>query len=92
MRDMEFKGTKGKWHTNHAVMGGEDQIHILSERCGRSLAVIPNFNKEDEANAHLIAAAPELLNACIVALSAIDIEDVKAYDIVKNAISKALGK
>lgn len=60
---MEFKGTKGKWSLLPCIMCGNNEIHIQSEQKGRSLAIIPNHNQSDIANAQLIAAAPELLQA-----------------------------
>ncbi len=52
--------TKGTW------MAKEGQIY--PEETGKTLALIPYFDKDDkeqEANAKLIAAAPEMLEALI---------------------------
>lgn len=53
---MTNKHTKGEWITN------EGQIY--PQETGKTLALIPYFNKDDEeqeANAKLIAAAPNML-------------------------------
>lgn len=42
-------------------------------------------------NANLLAAAPVMLHALEVALFAISVEDVEAYDIVQKAIKTAKG-
>jgi hypothetical protein len=55
---METLHTKGEWFAK------EGQIYPIET--GKTLALIPYFDKEDkeqEANAKLIAAAPDLLEA-----------------------------
>lgn len=116
----QFKGTKGKWKVKHSeskptfnvigsVLGGKHKI----ARCPYELIegtqdYMIEFNKrekeESEANANLIAAAPELLEACIQALELSDKRFVdegntgrtddcqNVYDTVRSAIAKALGK
>ena len=64
---MEFKGTKGEWKITGT---GENRIMIN----GSSIDVWWNLSSSDvledegKANAKLIAAAPDLLKACIHAL------------------------
>ena len=64
---MEFKGTKGEWK----ITGTSEQRTMIN---GSSIDVWWNLSSsnvsEDEgkANAKLIAAAPDLLKACIHAL------------------------
>ncbi|MBQ0532617.1 hypothetical protein J7S73_21475 [Providencia rettgeri] len=99
---MEFKGTPAPWltdrnncHSGHiaTVHGCEnnDWVEIWSTDWPESESV-------QEANAHLIAAAPELLEALIEltesAKEAIDgLGDLSdAIDTAKAAISKALGQ
>ena len=64
---MEFKGTKGEWK----ITGTEEQRTMIN---GSSIDVWWNLTSSDvledegKANAKLIAAAPDLLEACIHAL------------------------
>ena len=64
---MEFKGTKGKW----SITGTGEQRTMIN---GSSIDVWWNLTSSDvledegKANAKLIAAAPDLLKACIHAL------------------------
>lgn len=62
MEKKQFKGTQGKWNIVECSFG-EKQIHIQQQNGCRSLAIIPFYNESDEANAKLIASAPELLEA-----------------------------
>lgn len=99
---MEFKGTKGKWISRHN--GSYWEVNREEDfEDGKRLAVsVMVFNiedgncvfdrsHEDKANAQLIAAAPELLNACKLALGGIDPKSDIGKQI-KKAINKALGK
>ena len=55
---MKTEHTPGEWHAH------DGQIYPIET--GKTLALIPYFNKDDkehQANAQLIAAAPELLEA-----------------------------
>jgi hypothetical protein len=64
---MEFKGTKGEWK----ITGTREQRTMIN---GSSIDVWWNLTSSDvledegKANAKLIAAAPDLLKACIHAL------------------------
>ena len=64
---MNTKFTQGQWIVCHS---SDNEPYIGIERLGQNAAVIASlqftdFSKESEANAKLIATAPELLNACI---------------------------
>lgn len=65
---MEFKGTKGNWtteQTNKVESGLDVVIKSNNEVIGWLYSKnITSNKKELEANANLIAAAPELLEAC----------------------------
>ena len=88
----EFKGTKGKWTLHpHAIAcvclkGGR-----VIANCGGDYNSIEfeRIAAENEANAKLISAAPELLNACIEALKYVSVEE-PAYHTLHDAIDKAL--
>lgn len=88
----EFKGTKGKWglhpHASACVCLKDGRIIA---NCGgyRNSVEFERTDAENEANARLIAAAPELLNACIEALKYVSAEE-PAYDTLHAAIDKAL--
>lgn len=96
--------SEGKWEirkfTNLAR--NEDNLHILAGK--RMVAKVTNHpgecdslyehvSDEDRANAHLIAAAPELLEALKLCLSddAGDLEPETVH-LAMNAIAKAEGR
>ncbi len=98
----EFKGTKGEWKQDYqCVFIGEDHrasnFEQVIARCYPS-----NFydrsDEEAEANAQLIAAAPELLEALIDLRHVILNDDENIARIMacsqkaKEAIAKALNK
>jgi len=69
---MKTKHTPGTWHAHDG--------QIYPEETGKTLALIPHFdaeNKEQEANALLIAAAPEMAEALL-----------KAYNCFKRLASE----
>ena len=72
---METKHTPGPWTTSRdAVSAGHVQITVYAEETGMRVATV----FEREANARLIAAAPDLLVAlidCVSMLEAIQAED-----------------
>ena len=91
----DFKGTKGIWTAHPYVMCGNNEIHVQSEQKGRSFAIVPNHGVVDVANAQLIAAAPEMLEALLYFRDCYESwsdahNDVKEK--VEIAIAKALGK
>jgi hypothetical protein len=64
---METKWTKGPWvatpRGTYNDFDGDSSL-ILGDDCTQRIAIIQNDGTdEDEANAHLIAAAPELYEA-----------------------------
>lgn len=94
----EFKGTKGPWRVSEKV---GDFIHIRhdnNEKGAMSLNLAhitarASWSKEAEANARLISAAPDLLEALQDALHAYDKHSEHSqWDFARAAISKALGE
>ncbi len=57
-----FKGTPGKWEVGKTATQNKTSIWVGGSR----IAIIDEFpHIGSTANAHLIAAAPELLEACL---------------------------
>ena len=87
-REMSY--TKGEWRV--------DRKHIYDES-GRTLALLVDGGYEEmEANAHLIAAAPDLYEACNKAWSYFMFRPAKTQEMwdilhqLEGAIAKAEGK
>lgn len=57
--DAKVQHTPGPWA--HSALAGDHEFAVYAEATGRDIALVRDF---DEANARLIAAAPELLAAC----------------------------
>jgi len=97
METNETKHTPGPWGV--WSIGGSQVI--TDNAMGRHLAKIINGAPEHEANARLIAAAPELLEALELALQGLDIAATKQLpefigfvltaDKARAAIAKARG-
>lgn len=85
---MNTQHTSGTWHAKDG--------QIYPTETGKTLALIPYFDKDSEemeANARLIAAAPELLGALVMAYSFM-VTDPKhqgrvILETLKTAIDKA---
>lgn len=101
----EFKGTPGPWFKDddswsdgeHCVISSEKRegmVHIAMVSGGGSESGFEdNFASEQKANARLIAAAPELLEALQDALHAHDKHgEYPEWDFARAAINKALGE
>jgi hypothetical protein len=85
------KHTEGKWKAQTDSEGFYWVDHI-TEDGGESICDMTNLNPE--ANARLIAAAPDLLKACKAARDFIDdprrsADEDELFDILKVAIQKA---
>ncbi len=95
----EPKFTKGPWNCNRASAGGREIV--VSEVSPVDIAVLSRRDKtqsEIDANAHLIAAAPDLYAALDMLLlqcgewdSTHDIDD-KTYEEARVALAKARGE
>ena len=93
---MEKKFTEGNWN----VSDDTSECYLVKSDDGGLIAFVYDGDIDDEAihmdvvqaNAKLIAAAPELLDACVKIAEYIElrnISDGEAYFIAKNAIKKA---
>ena len=83
--------TKGPW----GIMKGDHGPMIFSGECGRGVAMLARqvTTAEREANARLIAAAPELLEALIDCRRALARANfTQELSIVDAAIAKAKGE
>lgn len=85
---MEFKGTKNEWCLCN---NWDDNFIEVGTKEAHNIALVNKEYEEAEANAQLISSAPELLNACQLALGGIDPKSDIGKQI-KKAINKALGK
>lgn len=98
----QFKGTPGPWRVSEKRGDLIDIRHENNEPGAMSLNLAQvvarqSWLREAEANARLIAAAPELLEAlqrCETVLSAIPLEvcDVEDLLYARAAIAKATGE
>lgn len=91
---MEFKGTKNEWyigeHRQNGIQIGCSQSHYVA--CAYRGGADRN-DDEVIANAQLIAAAPELLDALQDVVRFCEDNDINiVLDYAKETISKALGK
>ena len=93
-----MKHTKGEWKATpqRGIIGHCTVAQIWTNKKERSIANITSCDTEDEANANakLIAAAPELLESCnkaieIIKLQINDWETIPYVVDIKKAIQKA---
>ena len=100
MKRIEFKGTKGEWETEHRIIDARGiystevysdntvicTMHWAGEQIDKHTIV-----SNREANAHLIASAPDLLKALIKLEE--DVENNQLHEYVDYlGISKAINK
>jgi hypothetical protein len=75
---MNTKHTPGPWTTYRGSVWSKDPSIDRSKRSNIVCAISERLKvpeSEQQANARLIAAAPELVDACITALSVLDVVD-----------------
>jgi hypothetical protein len=81
--------TPAPW--NYSNTAGSHQFAVYEQEIGQDIAIVYNRNEHSEANARLISAAPELLEACKYVIdSAIDFGAYeREFRILSSAIAKA---
>ncbi|ASU34360.1 hypothetical protein [Mucilaginibacter xinganensis] len=99
----DFKGTPGPWGVTHVVEGhkpgidayqnGKPTKTVILWATAEEWAGIINEGSEQLANANLIAAAPELLDALqnLIKWKVGTVNHYRAYNDAQSAINKALG-
>ena len=93
------KGKNGTWYTDKFVSGKAVFCDGAALDGGRTVIAIPQkqMDGNDNGNAALIAAAPDLLEACKKVLNKcreIDDKDIPAplFNLIENNIYKAIQK
>lgn len=97
-----MKHTKGPWKAHFDGVGTpyyQYNQYVTAPNCGGELIAKVQNMDEAEANAHLIASAPDLLEALEVARGALDyayfqkgVACFKELQFVESVIAKAEGK
>jgi len=95
----ETKHTPGPWHiyANDAYLAGKTPINLVSVYAGEMPREHIVCNSYDPDDAKLIAAAPELLEACKDLLAWVDQHEcdgafLRSQNAARQAIAKAEGR
>ncbi len=102
--ETKFKGTQDEWQIGIAFQGETDNIQVkesgklltVEDNTGRAVAILGRIGEdEQEANAKLIASAPELLNVVVELHNLLEEHLPNWYlkyhdNIVKKVLEKAL--
>lgn len=102
----EFKGTKGEWHIIYGTPNPKNSNCTSQQICVGGFRLADVWMSDDHpckslseniANAHVMVASRDLLEACKSALSCIEelesrniVTNFSAKEKIKSAISKAL--
>lgn len=86
-----MKHTPAPWHISNAR---STKVDLIDNAKNEAIGEIVWVDTRNPADAKLIAAAPDLLEACIEALSLFDnypecYEAIGTFEVLQNAISKA---
>ncbi len=89
-----MKHTPGPWRFERVIRGSNSQNDWLAIHPPHFYFAGKQISKVDEANAHLISAAPDLLEACKKTLKLINNLEYESWQIkyitlLKQAIAKA---
>lgn len=84
--------TPGPWHVTAMHKGIRPSFRSPGENGGFAICEMYADGRDVVANARLIAAAPELLEACEACLARDDIADDELGVILRAAIAKARGQ
>ena len=95
MENLEFKGTKGNWEFENVTTHNGDFYKVKSDNTTSICNVTTRNQEQAQANAKLIASAPELLDALQLLVSQLENEHLSEYcepliDKAKQAIEKSL--
>lgn len=99
-----MRHTKGPWRVVESVNSSEKDFGILAPNCENVLAeAFEHFTKLEEsrpeearANAHLMSASPDLLEACLAAMDSMtmaqqDMTCLRSFKLMDKAVRKARG-
>ena len=96
----ETKFTKGDWQARKGFimvslpLCGEAEAHIIDGPDNMDIAYLPKGYPNSKANAHLIAAAPELYEAleAMVKITETYCDEPDEVDVARAALAKARGE
>ena len=101
MEQQQFKGTKGQWHRAIKRGGAERLVGVTGNNFQPLCEILYSggygmTEEEIEANANLVSAAPDLLNALIEVANLLEENEPnwylrKHYNRITSALNKALG-
>jgi hypothetical protein len=96
----QMKSSPGPWKLSDHFSDGKHDGHVISDvngwhvcRIHHNIFTVPDRSEQEDANVSLIASAPELLNACRLAL--LDLEElckITGNDITATLSWEALNK
>jgi len=99
MKNEKAKHTPGPWETRHTPACAKEGYYKIIARLNTQDVIgrwpaHTNPDDSDKANAALIAAAPELMNACQMAVNEMpgNEQGQKIASMLRAAIAKAEGK